>query len=149
MLFLHYLKEDRTKTKQHHLVLHNRINEISKLADFVNLVAEDAKIDSSLAMSLNLALEEAVTNVVMYAYTDGADGPVEVDSLISDGSLSFIVSDKGTAFDPTASPDVDITLDASQREIGGLGIHLVRTIMDEVSYKRENGRNVLTMTKKL
>ncbi len=149
MLFLHYLKEDRTKTKQHHLVLHNRIDEISKLADFVNLVAEDAKIDSSLAMSLNLALEEAVTNVVMYAYTDGADGPVEVDSLISDGSLSFIVSDKGTAFDPTASPDVDITLDASQREIGGLGIHLVRTIMDEVSYKRENGRNVLTMTKKL
>ncbi|MBO6168695.1 MAG: SpoIIE family protein phosphatase [Bacteroidales bacterium] len=149
MLFLHYLNANKQSVKQRHLVIHNKIEEISKLAGFVEAVAGDAKIDSSLALNLNLALEEAVTNVVMYAYTDGADGPVEIDAAVRPGEIVFTVSDTGKAFDPTAAPEVDITKSADERKIGGLGIHLVRKLMDDVTYKRENAKNVLTMTKKI
>ena len=101
-------------------------------------------------MSLNLALEEAVSNVIMYAYPKGSDGLVELEAIIRKGSMEFILSDNGTPFDPTAAPEADITLDVEDRPIGGLGIFLVRNIMDEVKYNRsDDGKNILSMTKKL
>ena len=59
----------------------------------------------------------------------------------------FIISDSGVAFDPTQKPDTDITLGVQERRIGGLGILMVKTIMDKVEYRRENGKNILSMTK--
>ena len=100
-------------------------------------------------MSLNLALEEAVTNVILYAYPKGSDGRVDVEAIISKDKLKFIISDSGQEFDPTAAPEADITLGVEDRPIGGLGIYLVRKIMDSVSYERTDGKNVLSMTKKL
>ena len=100
-------------------------------------------------MSLNLALEEAVTNVIQYAYPEGSDGLVDVEAVLREGQLEFIISDSGKPFDPTAKPEVDITAGVEERPIGGLGIHLVKHIMDSVSYRREEGKNVLTMIKKI
>lgn len=131
------------------LTLHNDVQQISKLADFVDAIAEEASIDPSLAMSLNLALEEAVTNVVMYAYPAGEEGDVDIVSELSDGSLLFTISDKGIPFDPTKKEDADITLGVEERQIGGLGIFLVRQLMDTVEYERKDGYNILTMKKKL
>ena len=131
------------------LTLHNDVQQISKLADFVDAIAEEASIDSSLAMSLNLALEEAVTNVVMYAYLAGDEGDVDIVAELSDGSLLFTISDKGIPFDPTKKEDADITLGVEERQIGGLGIFLVRQLMDTVEYERKDGYNILTMKKKL
>ena len=131
------------------LTLHNDVQQISKLADFVDAIAEEASIDSSLAMSLNLALEEAVTNVVMYAYPAGDEGDVDIVAELSDGSLLFTISDKGIPFDPTKKEDADITLGVEERQIGGLGIFLVRQLMDTVEYERKDGYNILTMKKKL
>lgn len=131
------------------LTLHNDVQQISKLADFVDAIAEEASIDPSLAMSLNLALEEAVTNVVMYAYPAGEEGDVDIVAALSDGSLLFTISDKGIPFDPTKKEDADITLGVEERQIGGLGIFLVRQLMDTVEYKRKDGYNILTMKKKL
>jgi len=147
ILVIHYLG---TPVKQErHLILHNDIQQIPQLADFMETIAEEKGLNQSLCMSLNLALEEAVTNVILYAYPDGADGLVDIEAVLREHSIEFIVTDSGMPFDPTAVAEVDITLTAEERAIGGLGIHLVRQIMDEVRYQRLNDKNQLTLIKNI
>ena len=134
-------------TKQH--TLHNDVQQIELLAEYIDSIADEAGINPSLAMSLNLALEEAVTNVIMYAYPEGTDGTVDIITEANDGLLTFIIKDSGKAFDPTQKEDADVTLSAEERQIGGLGIFLVKQIMDTVNYQRIDGQNILTLTKKL
>lgn len=134
-------------TKQ--LTLHNNVQQIELLAEYIDLIADETGINPSLAMSLNLALEEAVTNVIMYAYPEGTDGTVDIITEANDGLLTFIIKDSGKAFDPTQKEDADVTLSAEERQIGGLGIFLVKQIMDTVNYQRIDGQNILTLTKKL
>lgn len=150
MLYIRFMNNRKTEETERHLILHNDIQQIPQLAEFVEAVAELAHLDVGLTMSLNLALEEAVSNVIMYAYPKGSDGLVDVEAIVRKDSLEFIISDTGAAFDPTAAPEADITLDVEDRPIGGLGIFLVRNIMDEVKYTRsDDGKNILSMTKKL
>lgn len=151
MLFIHYLPElkDGALPTERRLVLHNDIQQIPQLAGFMEDVARDAGLETSMALSLNLALEEAVTNVILYAYPKGTDGLVDIEAIIRDNRLDFVLTDSGKAFDPTAAPEADITLGVEERAIGGLGIHLVRKIMDNVRYERIDGKNLFTMTKNL
>ena len=132
------------------LTLTNDVQQVTLLEDYINTIAEEADIDMSLALSLNLALEEAVTNVILYAYPEGQKGTVDIKSIVDDSRrLTFIISDSGTPFDPTQKEDADVTLSVEERPIGGLGIFLVKQIMDVVTYERANGLNILTMTKQL
>ncbi len=150
MLYIRFMNSRKSEETERHLILHNDIQQIPQLAEFVEAVADLAHLDVGLTMSLNLALEEAVSNVIMYAYPKGSDGLVELEAIIRKDSMEFILSDNGTPFDPTAAPEADITLDVEDRPIGGLGIFLVRNIMDEVKYNRsDDGKNILSMTKKL
>ena len=130
------------------LTLHNDIREIPQLSAFVESMAEEASLDMGVTMCLNLALEEAVTNVMMYAYPEGTVGRVVVEASLEEGCLVFVLRDSGKPFDPTAAPEADITLGVEERPIGGLGIFLVRQIMDSVRYVREGDENVLILTKK-
>ena len=84
---------------------------------------------------------------MLYAYP-GQSGQVLVE-VAKGEKLIFTITDSGVPFDPTQKEEVDITLSAEEREIGGLGIHLVRQIMDEVKYERTNNQNILTLVKKL
>ena len=149
MLFIHYLNDMQPDETERHLILHNDIQQIPQLAEFIETIAEEIELDQGLAMSLNLALEEAVTNVILYAYPEGSDGLVDIEAIISKAKLKFIISDSGKEFDPTAAPEADVSLGVEDRPIGGLGIYLVRKIMDTVSYERADGKNILSMTKKL
>ena len=149
MLFVHYLNEETPDTSERHLLIHNDIQQIPQLADFVETIAEEKHLDHSLTLSLNLALEEAVTNVIMYAYPEGTDGLVDIEAIIREHSLSFVISDSGQPFDPTALPDADVSQSIENRQVGGLGIYLVRSIMDSVSYERNGGKNILSMTKNI
>lgn len=131
------------------IVMRNDIQQIPTLAEWIDALG----IPQNLNMPINLALEEAVSNVMLYAYPGRDDGKVIVEFVRSkthDGErLLFTITDTGVPFDPTAQKEADITLSAEERSIGGLGIHLVRQIMDEVVYRREETRNILTLIKKL
>ena len=108
-----------------------------------------ANLEPSLKFRLNLALEEAVSNVIQYAYPKDTDGQVDIDASLDGKDLTFTVSDRGKPFDPISLAEVDINVDIKERKVGGLGIHIVRKIMDTVRYEREGDRNILTMTKNI
>ena len=131
------------------LTLPNDIETIPQLSEFVETFCEEQMVDMSITLSLNLASEEAVVNVMSYAYPAGTYGEVLVKAIADDKVLTFIISDNGIPFDPTAKADVDTSLSAEERPIGGLGIHLVKQIMDSVDYQYTDGRNVLTLKKNI
>ena len=131
------------------ITLSNDIDEVPKLAVFVDEVCEETGIDMHIVMQLNLAIEEAVVNVMNYAYPAGTSGNVCIDIDTNEELLTVVITDSGTPFEKKKKKEVDITLSAEERPIGGLGIHLVRQLMDSVDYERIDGKNVLTLTKKL
>ena len=112
-------------------------------------VLEKLNIEKSLAQRLRLAVEEAVVNVIDYAYPAGQTGEVEV-CIMSDGkSLKTVIKDSGVAFDPTKKEKADTSLSVEDRQIGGLGILLVRELMDSINYERMDGKNVLSLVKNI
>lgn len=131
------------------LTLPNDVQEVPRLAAFVEDICEVAGFDMGTTMKMNLAIEEAVVNVMNYAYPQGTKGTVNIVGTIEDNWLQFVITDTGIPFDPTVQEDADTTLSAEDRPIGGLGIFMVRQIMDSVSYERTEGKNVLTLKKKI
>ena len=131
------------------LTLPNDVQEVPQLAAFVDEVCESAGIDMGTTMKMNLAIEEAVVNVMNYAYPSGVKGEVRIEAGVREGYVEFVISDDGTPFNPTEVEDADTTLSAEERQIGGLGIFLVKHFMDIVEYKYVDGQNVLTLRKNL
>lgn len=134
---------------QRTLTLTNDISTIPQLSEFLDLFFEEVGIDMELCMSLNLAMEEAVVNVIDYAYPQGTSGTVDISALADGDAVAFVITDSGIPFDPTAAKEVDTTLPLEERQIGGLGIHLIRKIMDDVSYERRDNKNILTLRKNI
>ena len=134
---------------QRTLTLTNDISTIPQLSEFLDLFFEEVGIDMELCMSLNLAMEEAVVNVIDYAYPQGTSGTVDICALADGDAVAFVITDSGIPFDPTAAKEVDTTLPLEERQIGGLGIHLIRKIMDDVSYERRDNKNILTLRKNI
>jgi sigma-B regulation protein RsbU (phosphoserine phosphatase) len=131
------------------ITLKNDVKEVEKLGSFVKQVAESLSLDKSLTGKLRLAVEETVVNVMEYAYPQGTTGDVNIRATSNGRRLKFIISDSGIPFNPTEVTAADTTLSAEERPIGGLGILLVRELMDSINYERINGQNVLTLTKSI
>ena len=131
------------------LTLHNNVQEASLLAPFIETIAMENGLDHSLTMELNLAVEEAVVNVMEYAYPQGETGEVTIEVSVADDLLDINIIDSGAPFDPPQKSDPDTSLPVEERSIGGLGIFLVRQVMDTVSYRRDDGKNILTFTKNI
>ena len=131
------------------LTLSNNIEEIPLLAEFVESICEQAGLDMGITMNINLAMEEAVVNVMNYAYPLGTQGKIVIEAMADDQRVKFVIIDQGAPFDPTTKEDVDTTLSIDDRPTGGLGIHLIRQIMDTINYERKGKNNVLTLCKKL
>ena len=131
------------------IILTNDISEISKLNEFVEEVGTEFSLTPDVIFNVNLVLEEAVVNVINYAYPEEKHESIYLTAKLHEGSIVFVLTDSGLEFDPTEVPEADITLSAEDRPIGGLGIFLIRQIMNEVSYERIDGKNVLTLSKKL
>lgn len=131
------------------IVLANEISEISRLGDFIEDIGNEFSLAPDVIFNLNLVLEEAVVNIINYAYPKEEHEFIYLSAKMHDGSIVIVLTDTGKEFDPTMAPEADVTLSADDRQIGGLGIFLIRQIMNEVRYERIDGKNVLTLEKKL
>ena len=149
MMAIQYIKQQHDVKLRKSIVLPNDVKEVSKLTAFVEEVCEAMGFDGALTAQLTLAIEEAVVNVMKYAYPPQKRGDVTIEAQSNDLRLKFTIIDSGMPFDPTVRAEVDTTLSAEDRPIGGLGIHLVRKIMDSINYERVDSLNVLTLRKKL
>ena len=123
------------------------LENLEPMLDFIEQGAKEIEFDARVLTRIRLASEEALVNVINYAYRD-KQGSLEIIYDIKDGKrLVVSIIDSGAPFDPLSMPEPDITSPMEKRKIGGLGIYLVRSIMDEVSYRREKGKNILTLVK--
>ena len=121
----------------------------SEIIDFL-MASPDMPSDEALRFKLRLSIEEAVENVVCYAY-EGGIGWLEVGTSLDHDSLILTIElrDAGVPFNPLEAPNPDVTLPANEREVGGLGIFLCKKMMDSINYQYVDGNNVLTMTKRV
>ena len=125
----------------------NNLNEIATLANFIETIGEELSLSAEMIMNINLALEEAIANIIMYAYPSQEEHEILLKMSSNEHQLVFLLTDKGVSFDPTQVEDVDLTLSIEDRPIGGLGIFLIRSIMNEVTYQRLDDENRLIMKK--
>jgi anti-sigma regulatory factor (Ser/Thr protein kinase) len=124
---------------------------IDRLYDVMNCadeVMQTSGLDKKQQINVNIAIEEVFVNISCYAYS-GCAGDVTVSFSADKNKLVIEFADGGTPFNPLVKPDPDISLPAEKREIGGLGIFMVKKLMDDVSYRYENGKNILTLEKNL
>ncbi len=121
----------------------------SEIIEFL-MSSPDMPSDDALCFKLRLSIEEAVENVVRYAYSGGI-GWLEAGTSLDQDKLLLTIElrDAGVPFNPLEREDPDITLSAEEREVGGLGIFICKKMMDSLSYRYEDGNNILTMTKKI
>ncbi|MBP5514917.1 MAG: SpoIIE family protein phosphatase [Bacteroidaceae bacterium] len=149
MMAILYTHQQLDVKLKRQLTLPNDVQETPRLGTFVEEVCECLGFDNQTTMKINLAIEEAVVNVMNYAYPEGEQGEVRISAEANDQRLKFVISDDGRPFDPTIHGQVNISQSAEERSIGGLGIHLMRSIMDSINYERVNDQNVFTLRKKL
>ena len=121
---------------------------LAKVNEAVEDFLADKPISFKTRTQIDLAVEEIYINIASYAYPD-SEGNAEIILSENNGEVVMTFIDEGVPYDPLAKPDPDTTLSASERQIGGLGIFLVKKIMDSVTYKYEDGKNILTISKKL
>ncbi len=131
------------------LKLKNQMQELERVNLFVEEICEELGLDMELQMNLNLVIEEMVVNVISYAYPEGQEAEIELLAESDGKELTFVLSDRGEEFDPTLQESADMDVNPAERDLGGMGIYIVKNIMNQVSYQRLEGKNLLTMTKNI
>lgn len=134
------------------LTLTSDVEELARVTDALEGFCRDHGLPDEWAMELNVVLDETLTNTMFHGADEGEDADrlrIKVEVEIADGALIVRQEDNGRAFDPLQAPAVDTTVPLEQRMVGGLGIHLIRKLMDELAYARTDGLNVLTMKRHL
>jgi anti-sigma regulatory factor (Ser/Thr protein kinase) len=129
------------------ITIANRRVEIEKAAELIETFGASHGLSPEVIFKLNLALDEVVTNVIAYAYGDQADHQIEITVALDGEVISIRVEDDGEAFNPLDAPVPNLKLGIDDRPIGGLGVHIVRSVMDALEYHREGGRNIFIMRK--
>lgn len=144
--FVYHGTEEQTMPKT--ITMEASLSNLEQALAFVDETLEQMDCPMKQQMQVDLALEEAFVNVANYAY-GGEAGPVSLSVLAEGetGELTITLMDRGTPFDPLGREEPDLSLPAEEREIGGLGILMVKKSMDEVRYAYEDGQNILTMVK--
>ena len=149
MMAIQYIKQKSNVLMRKNIVLTNDIKEIARLNAFTEEVCEAAGMGLAETAQVKVAIEEAVVNVIKYAYPSAQRGDVTIEAASSDMRLKFTIIDSGKLFDPTVHAPINTTLSAKERTIGGLGIHIIRQYMDSINYERMDNLNVLTLRKNI
>lgn len=132
------------------ITLSATIENIEPVTDFVNEVLEENGCSMKAQMQLDIAVDELFSNIARYAYAPNVgEATVGVNFIEDEGSVEIFFYDSGTPYDPLAKADPDITLSVEEREIGGLGIFMVKKSVDEMCYEYKDGKNVLKIKKKI
>ena len=135
--------------KSKKLLVENQMVELNRVVDFLDELGDEWELPVPLVFSLNLVLEEALTNIILYGFEDQNGHTIEIDFKKDENQLYITFVDDGIAYDPTTKEDPDISLSTEDRPIGGLGIFLIKKIMDQVEYQRKENRNFLMLTKNI
>ena len=128
------------------IALAAKIENLGEMFQFIRKAAQGQGFDDKKVNQIQLACEESLVNVINYAYP-GESGDLEIDCNNKESGLEIVISDSGIPFDPLSLPEPDIHFPMEKRKIGGLGIFMLRKIMNEVKYSREGDRNILTLIK--
>ena len=148
MMAIQYIKQQSAVSMRKSIILRNDRQEVPKLNAFVDEVCESVGFDEATTIKVKLAIEEAVVNVIDYAYPLGKKGDVTIEAASNEMRLKFTIIDSGKPFDPTVQTAVDPSVPANERH-GGQGIHIMRQNMDSINYERLDKLNVLTLRKKI
>jgi serine/threonine-protein kinase RsbW len=127
------------------LTLKNEPSEIGRLVDLLEAFGPQSGLTDDATFKLTLALDEIVANVVRHGFDDDREHRIEVKVTVDDRTVTASVEDDGLEFDPREAPVPDLDLPIEMRKPGGLGMHLVKATMDSVEYRRQDGRNILTV----
>ena len=130
------------------LSLVNDLRNIAVAAENIEAFCARLGLAEQIAFEVNLAVDELVTNTISSGYDDDGENPIDVVLRLEGGALVIEIADDGRAFDPLQAPAPDIGASLQDRAIGGFGIYLVHKTMDTVAYRRQDGRNVVTLTKR-
>ena len=126
------------------------IENIEPVTDFVNEQLEAIGCPIKAKMQIDIAIDELFSNIAHYAYhPETGMAVVKVDEEADPPAICITFMDNGTPYDPLAKEDPDITLSADERQIGGLGIYMVKKTMDDITYEYKDGQNILTIKKQL
>ena len=127
----------------------NKIRDLARMPELVERFAAEHRLSPDVVFGLNVALDEMLSNIIKYGYTDDAIHEIRV-RLSVDGPVAVAeIEDDGRPFDPCAAPAADVDAPAEDRKVGGLGIHIVKELMSQMDYARIAGRNRLVMKMRL
>jgi serine/threonine-protein kinase RsbW len=127
----------------------SKAGDLTAVRDMVAALERERDLPPALVFDLYVVLDEVISNVLKYAYTDDAAHAIHVKLSATDTAVQIGIEDDGRAYDPLAIAAPDLSLPLAERPIGGLGLHFVRHLVDEVTYKREGDRNYLILNKKI
>ena len=129
--------------------LDNDLRELAGVASEIDRFCEARDLEPQVAYAVNLSVDEILTNTISYGYDDDEPHRIELVVRMDDGALIVVIEDDSTAFDVTVETQPEVNAPLGEREIGGLGLFLVHQMMDGVEYRRRDGRNVVTLTKRV
>lgn len=125
------------------------LKEIERLNRIVRQFGDLHEVPGRTLYAVNLALDEIVTNIVLHGFEDASGQFLEVRIVVVEGNLTAEVEDGGRAFNPLDAPTPNLEAPLDERALGGLGVHLVKSLMDKVEYRRDGAKNVLTVRKRI
>lgn len=127
----------------------NDLGEIARLCALIDAFGEKHDLPPAAIFHITLAFDEFLTNIISYGFSDGERHKIAASIELDGDTIAAEIVDDGIAFNPLARPTPDTSKSLEEREIGGLGIHFIRRVMDKVEYCRADGRNHLKMIKKV
>ncbi|MBC8005157.1 MAG: ATP-binding protein [Verrucomicrobia bacterium] len=132
-----------------HFVIENQVGELTTMAEKIKELADKWQLPQALALNINLVIEEALTNIIFYAFPDKGKHQIKISVILNNNLLTIKIADDGIPFNPLLQQQPDITLPAEQRPVGGLGIFLISQIMDTMHYTRQKNQNILKLNKSI
>jgi serine/threonine-protein kinase RsbW len=144
------LESQKYMSDECHITVPGRLDQLITISEFIAQAAHQARLDERNTFHIQMAVDEACTNVIQHAYQDIEDGEIEISCRYTDDLFTVTIRDHGHPFDPTSIPPPDLNADLEKRREGGLGLYFMRRLMDEVrfSFDTETG-NTVTMIKRI